>query len=32
VAAEFIEKGYNNVKVLGGGVSGWLKAGYLIKQ
>lgn len=27
-AEEFMNKGYTNVKVLGGGVGGWRNAGY----
>jgi rhodanese-related sulfurtransferase len=32
VAAELLEKGYGNVRVLGGGVEGWRKAEYLMKK
>jgi rhodanese-related sulfurtransferase len=32
VAAEFLEKGYANVKVLGGGLEGWQKAEHLMKK
>jgi hypothetical protein len=32
VAAELLEEGYGHAKVLGGGVEGWKKVGYLMKK